>query len=440
MTETNTILILLIIIVIFYMVIINKNNNDNNKTEQFKSSFEKAMKSATKTVQKTVVAPVQQTVIAPTVSATTNVVESVSREVDSPDPTTKLINGGYSCSYYNGKIALKPIDNTVNINEPPIIGNYQCYSQDGEYCKTFADQVECNAYLTKTLDGTFDSLKNQNCAVKYGTTCDAMFNTLNIPTMSDANYQCYNFDNPNKITTVNINDIYSQDFYDKYNNNVIGKIIYDNTDPKNSRFVCASTDGINCVTNCKQLYGQSPKIAEIACQSENDQLNMGNNKVCKMMFDNYNFYKTDFPFAIYGDNVNQDVKNIITDEITIDKIVTNNNNVLSELDNYDPNTLEGKNNGLNGILKQYPLKVGCCNRKKDDNAKQNATVYVGTHEDNTNEKIKKLGFQWANIDIPAETCPTNLYDGSQYCDTFYAINCANLYTVFKNNNKSIEEY
>jgi hypothetical protein len=45
-------------------------------------------------------------------------------------------------------------------------------------------------------------------------------------------------------------------------------------------------------------------------------------------------------------------------------------------------------------------------------------------------KLKEYGFEWKTVQIPAGTCPSNLYKGSPYCDTFYDVYCENVNNVF----------
>jgi hypothetical protein len=135
------------------------------------------------------------------------------------------------------------------------------------------------------------------------------------------------------------------------------------------------------------------------------------------------------PLIVSGNNLTDSIKNIITDENVLMQLVNKNNDQLINIINFDPNTITGINNGLNYVLQSVPLKTGCCMRKQNDNTAKTVKVRIPT-ESGVLGQLKQFGFEWKNINIPAGTCPPNLYNGSPDCDTFYDVYCENVNTVF----------
>ena len=135
------------------------------------------------------------------------------------------------------------------------------------------------------------------------------------------------------------------------------------------------------------------------------------------------------PLLVSGKNLNDSITNIITDENVLMQIANQNNDQLTKIDGFDPNTIAGINVGLNNVLESVPLKSGCCMRNAGDNTARNVKVRVEL-EPGAIGNLKEFGFEWKNIQIPANTCPANLYKGSPDCDTFFDVYCENVNTVF----------
>lgn len=135
------------------------------------------------------------------------------------------------------------------------------------------------------------------------------------------------------------------------------------------------------------------------------------------------------PLLLSGNNLNDSIKNIITDENSLMQLVSQNNQVLLNINGFDPNTIKGINTGINSLLGEIPLKTGCCMRNQNDSTAKTVQVRVKL-EPGAIGKLKEYGFEWKTLKIPAGTCPSNLYKGSPYCDTFYDVYCKNVNTVF----------
>ncbi len=120
-------------------------------------------------------------------------------------------------------------------------------------------------------------------------------------------------------------------------------------------------------------------------------------------------------------------------------IKINKNNKINEgfvtFGGYSPNDYDQTINAFTGILKETALKVGCCNRKSDDNSAQFATVRVPI--DMTNPKVvaeNKYEYKFETIKIPPNTCPADVYADSYICNAFYDVYCQNIFDAFSKTN------
>lgn len=135
------------------------------------------------------------------------------------------------------------------------------------------------------------------------------------------------------------------------------------------------------------------------------------------------------PLILSGKNIKDPLLNTITNETILSQLANQNLPILSPITNFDQNTISGINIGLNSILQETPLKLGCCMRNQNDNTARVVNVRVEL-EPNAIGTAKTNGFDFKTMQIPANTCPKNLYKGSPYCDTYYDIYCSNVNNVF----------
>lgn len=135
------------------------------------------------------------------------------------------------------------------------------------------------------------------------------------------------------------------------------------------------------------------------------------------------------PLIVSGNNLNDSIKNIVTDENVLMQLANKNNEQLIKIKDFDPNTITGIDIGLNYVLQEMPLKTGCCMRNQNDNTAKTVKVRIPV-EAGALGQLKEFGFEWKNMSIPAGICPANLYKGSPDCDTFYDVYCENVNTVF----------
>ena len=135
------------------------------------------------------------------------------------------------------------------------------------------------------------------------------------------------------------------------------------------------------------------------------------------------------PLILSGTSLNDSITNIITDENLLMQLANQNTDSLSQISGFDSNTISGINIGLDSVLEKVPLKSGCCMRKQNDNTAKTVKIRVEL-EPGAMGNLKKYGFEWKTLAIPAGTCPSNLYKGSSDCDTFYDVYCENVNKVF----------
>ena len=251
---------------------------------------------------------------------------------------------------------------------------------------------------------------------------------------------------PNRDTFYELG--YTNDQYYLDNTQLLSKIVNKNKDSiKDLEFNCPSTDGSNCINNnstdfknikLKDTYNLPPleNISEIKCEYAYDPKNIldtfkfNNNpnsiniEACNKLYDKYNLYPTNNPLAVIGHDIDSSIINTITNTNDIALLASQYQNQFPNI-NSDEQIIKG----FNQVLKDTPLKLGCCKRIQGDDSAKSANVKVSlTPEVNTNNKLlSKLNYQNQIIKIPENTCPTNLYNGSDDCNIFHEIYCKNFY-------------
>ena len=133
---------------------------------------------------------------------------------------------------------------------------------------------------------------------------------------------------------------------------------------------------------------------------------------------------------IKNNNPNYSIINTITDPNILTKLSLNKNNiaVFSEINN-NPNGFEPTNKtqvitAFNKILQETPLKIACCNSQPNNKGPYYPLVRKPANNN--------YGFVLETMNIPANTCPINLYPDSPVCNAFYDVYCENIFNVFNN--------
>ena len=305
---------------------------------------------------------------------------------------------GFACSYGNGTV---PVQNNNNVLTCISNGDNVLKAETKPLCENILTKTISEASLTKCDKG------------KVGTVCTSLYNSLGLQSFAELGYSCFMVGN-------------------QY---VIGKML---ANPLG--FQTASYDGINPIvadSGCNLInFPPTSELKPIMCPTYNSS-----NPLCQTVFSEYNLYPTTNPLTITQNNINQSEPLIITDTTSLYNLSTDNINALSQITGYDPNTTEGIKTGLEGLLTNYPIKVGCCSRANaNDNSALNASVNVPLSPTSTNETLKKYNYQIKNLTIPANTCPANLYSGSATCNAFYDVNCENQLANYKKLNLPLSEF
>ena len=160
-------------------------------------------------------------------------------------------------------------------------------------------------------------------------------------------------------------------------------------------------------------------------------------ELCNNAFKYYNLYKTDNPLVTKGKDLNYSNKNTIEDSHTLFDLATYNTGAFS-----DTNTADSIKKELQNIISQTPLKLGCCLRDQKNNSATQVSVRVPLSPQiaKKNPKLKKFNFERENLTIPEGTCPANLYNGSDYCNTFYDLYCQNVSNYFQQQGFSNDDF
>ena len=170
------------------------------------------------------------------------------------------------------------------------------------------------------------------------------------------------------------------------------------------------------------------ELVNIKCENENTPSSVLPENLCKIAFDYYNLYPSTNPMVIRGKNIKQNLKNNITDISQLGVLAGNNSNYIT-----DSNTISGIQQGLDNILQEAPIKLGCCGRiNPNNNSELHLSVKAPLSPSiaSENNTLKLFNYEKDIITIPAETCPNNLTPGSSDCNAFFDVYCANVIDQF----------
>ena len=317
---------------------------------------------------------------------------------------------GYSCNINDvTKVGTTTIPIKVNNNIISIP------SSDGKTPVYLKDSTECNSILNDFIYTDTPIVCSEG---KIGSICTKLYDSIGIKTLGELGYECNN----------NI-----------ANGNVPGKI--KNND---SEYEVISYNNKTIDTNCKKSINFQPisELKNVVCSEYNKTIDTKYPNICKQSFDEYNLYHSANPLTIKGKNINYNIPNKITNSVILSNLSNTNSSIYEKYyeKNYDANTSSTFPATIGKVLEQSPLKLGCCMRNNNDNKAINVTIRAplspDVAADPANKDLVKYNFQKSVVSIPAETCPTYMYAGSDYCNTFFQTNCENVLTVF-NENKNL---
>ncbi len=152
------------------------------------------------------------------------------------------------------------------------------------------------------------------------------------------------------------------------------------------------------------------------------------NNYCYQAFKEFNLFPTDNILAVKNKNLKQDLKTQISDTAKLNKLYLQYSSAFNDPDlSYTSNT-DNIKTGINEVLKDYPLKAYCCNRrKKTDSATIRIPLDPTEDYSNSSIDVKKFGFNFRNLPVNSDdsqdVCPTEFSKGSSDCDTFMKFYC-----------------
>lgn len=145
----------------------------------------------------------------------------------------------------------------------------------------------------------------------------------------------------------------------------------------------------------------------------------------------YDLKSDSSPLIIPQKTIDASLTTSITDSSVLRKIANDNLDILNRYQEFNINSDVGIKSGLNKILEKTPLKQGCCLKKQDDKDAFYVSVRKPLSKTTTDPVLKKADFEFTTINVPNNSCPINLYQGSPDCDVFYSVYCANAAEEFK---------
>ena len=266
-------------------------------------------------------------------------------------------------------------------------------------------------------------------------------------TLSQLGYSCYN-NNVGKVTKN-----YTNYEYATYNNKDLIKcesLYY----PQKAEVKSLTCSESSTILDIEPKYIDSEIISEIISETTSETNSENSYKInseiiyktnpeslCKTAFDNYNLYPSTNPLVVRGNDIYSNLTNSITDKVQLNNIGTSHYNTFNKIvSDYNPNDTDTTKKVFDEILKETPLKMGCCFRKLNDNAARSVLVRTPLDPENTDETFKKFDFQFESMKIPENTCPVDYYADSDNCNAFYDVYCANVIDAFNKQKLSVDDF
>ena len=198
------------------------------------------------------------------------------------------------------------------------------------------------------------------------------------------------------------------------------------------QYTCASYDGKNCIKNYNPNNPPLQELNNIKCESAQTFVETPHN-LCNNAFNYWNLYPSKNPLLIRGKNLNQNLKNTISDPNTLFNIANNLG--------LNSNTSSSISQELTNIMTEAPLKLGCCLATNNTNA-ENVHVHVpiSPYIASENPLLNSFNYEKNLLSIPKNTCPTGYNNGSKQCDAFMNTYCKNVANVFQEQNLPAQQF
>lgn len=307
--------------------------------------------------------------------------------------TKSIGSTGFNCNYGNGKI-------------PTIVDSNGIITAPTGYVIQ-GDQASCIQWMNSTLyPGQFTCTNGTQTSPQ----CAQLYKDLGVTTYADMGFN----PDPNIVK----------------GENIIGK-------QDGFTYTCASVDGKNCLKNLNVNMQPLSPLNNITCETDNTKVESPSN-LCQEAFNYWNLYPSTNPLVIRSRNINQSIPNTITNQTTLNNLASSYQNFIK-----NTNTTQGINDGINTLMENTPLKLACCGRLNSSNESPmqlNVRVPISPVVSSENPRLKKFNFQRQIINIPPNSCPTNLTPDSAECDAFFDVYCQNVINVFNEQNLPTSEF
>lgn len=192
----------------------------------------------------------------------------------------------------------------------------------------------------------------------------------------------------------------------------------------------ASYDEKNPIPCSKEKTYLTGKLNNMLCTNWESSPSpvAGELELCDNAFKYFNLYSSENPLITKGNDDKYSNKNTITSSSDLFDLAAYNTSSFP-----DTNTSGAIKTQISEIISETPLKLGCCMRNKNDNTTKSISVRVPLSPNVAaeNTELKSFDFERENLKIPLNTCPTNMYSGSQTCNAFYDVYCKNVSNYFE---------
>ena len=261
-----------------------------------------------------------------------------------------------------------------------------------------------------TSDSTINT-SITNCLQKnVASVCSLLFNYVGLNTYSQLGYSCFG--------------------------EYVGKV-----NSTNNAYIVASNKSVP-ITECKKIInkasiqGYSPMETQ-TCKTYTEQITKTNPNLCQQAFTSYNLYPSTNPLVITGNNIYEGVKSSFSKNPSA--LTTVYNTYKNNFPVGTTNTPTSLTEGLNTVLNEHALKWGCCMANKGTTTALSVNERVPLNPNVTpSAEDKKFNFQYQNLAIPAESCPSTYYNGSPNCNSFFQLNCSNIMNYMEQEKISVE--
>ena len=331
---------------------------------------------------------------------------------------------GFSCELGNGTIPVRI--NPDGVIDCAATANGECLVRSSkEECKNLLKLVPTITPITAIVankDTICDNLTHViGCPDgKVGTPCVNLYEKLGLKTFKELGYTCNQGIESGKLKGKKSSDS-SYNFASYDNTNII---------PNDTEKSCAKS--LN--------FHPTQELKDVVCSEYTTSTDPNYIDACKQAFTQYNLFPSNNPLVIKGNDPNYTIKNTFDNATDLFNVYSKYQSAFPP--NTNSNSSDGIKVGIQSILSETPLKLGCCKRTNPtDNTEKvvNVRVPVNPTIESINPNTSKFNFQYSQVLLGENSCPTDLYWGSTKCDNFYGLNCENIINYMKSQGLDVEK-